>query len=87
MAIGFMPNSPLVNHKSVSSMATSIISIEIKDMPRAVLRASEKPICPRMRIKVSKMMLVMSPLTKGRIKSNQYQVEPIGTEEPRSKIE
>jgi len=87
MAIGMRPNSPSVNHKSVSSMAISIISIEIKDMPSAVFKASEKFICPRMRIKVSRMMLVMSPLIRGQIKSGQYQVDPIATEERTSSKE
>ena len=53
--------APPVNTTSVIFIAASIPIMEINDMPMAVLNASRTPIC-RVRITVSSMMEVISPL-------------------------
>ena len=53
--------APPVRKKSVTFIATSIEIIEINDIPRAVFRASLRPICLK-RIKVSNRIDVIRPL-------------------------
>ena len=64
---------PPVKRRSVISMAISIINIEIKDIPRAVLRSLVKSKSALMRMIVSISTLVISPLISGKI-AKAYQM-------------
>ncbi len=67
IAIGFIPSSPEVNKRSVISIAISIMSIEMNDIPKAVERALRKSIWPRIRIVVSSITLVASQFIRDSI--------------------